>query len=57
MLGEDFEQGGSSYRAMLVEVDEAQLERAVVALRVMASNAIRPMRESRSGGDWAQMLR
>ena len=40
-----FEQEESAYRAVRVEVDEAQLERAVVALRVMAPNAIRPIEE------------
>ncbi len=40
-----FEKQESAYRAVRVEVDEAQLERAVVALRVMAPNAIRPIEE------------
>jgi transposase-like protein len=40
-----FEQEESAYRAVRVEVDDAQLERAVVALRVMAPNAIRPIEE------------
>jgi hypothetical protein len=32
-------------KAVMVEVDEAQLRRAVVALRVMAPNALRPIEE------------
>ena len=35
----------SVYRAVRVEVDEAQLERAVVALRVVGPNAIRPIED------------
>jgi hypothetical protein len=45
VLREHFEQEESTYRAVRVEVDEAQLERAVVALRVMAPNVIRPIEE------------
>ncbi len=45
VLNEHFEKEQSAYRAVRIEVDEAQLERAVVALRVMAPNAIRPIEE------------
>ncbi len=38
VLREHFEKEESGYRAVRVEVDEAQLERTVVALRVMAPN-------------------
>ena len=45
VLKEHFEKDECAYRAVRVEVDDAQLERAVVALRVMAPNAIRPIEE------------
>lgn len=45
VLKEHFEKEECAYRAVRVEVDEAQLARAVVALRVMAPNAIRPIEE------------
>jgi hypothetical protein len=45
VLREHFEQEESAYRAVRVEVDDALLERAVVALRVKGPNAIRPIEE------------
>jgi len=45
VLREHFDKDESAHRVVHVEVDEAQLERAVVALRVMAPNAIRPIEE------------
>ncbi len=45
LLREHFEQEDSAYRPVRVEVDEAQLERAVVALRVEGVNAIRPIEQ------------
>lgn len=45
VLREHFEHEESAYRAVRVEVDDAQLERAVVALRVAAPNAIRPIED------------
>ena len=45
VLREHFEKEESAHRAVRVDVDDAQLERAVVALRVMAPNAIRPIEE------------
>ena len=45
MLREHFEKAESEYRVVRVEVDDAQLERAVVALRVEGPNAIRPIEE------------
>jgi predicted transcriptional regulator len=45
VVREHFEQDESTYRAVRVEIDESLLERAVVALRVMAPNAIRPIEE------------
>jgi len=45
MLREHFEKAESAYRVVRVEVDDAQLERAVVALRVEGPNAIRPIEE------------
>ncbi len=45
MLREHFEQEPCAYRPVRVEVDEAQLERAVVGLRVEGVNAIRPIEE------------
>ena len=45
VLTEHFEKEESAYRAVHVEVDEAQFVRAVVALRVIAPNAIRAIEE------------
>ena len=45
VLREHFEKEQSAHQTVRVEVDEAQLERAVVGLRVMAPNAIRPIEE------------
>ena len=45
VLTEHFARNESEYRTVRVEVDEGQLQRAVVALRVMAPNAIRPIEE------------
>ncbi len=45
VLTEHFARNESEYRTFRVEVDEAQLLRAVVALRTMAPNAIRPIEE------------
>jgi transposase-like protein len=45
VLSECFERAESAYRAVRVEVDEGQLEHAVVALRVLAPNAMRPIAE------------
>lgn len=45
VLREHFENEESAYRTVRVEVDEAQLERAVVALRVAAPNALRPIED------------
>jgi hypothetical protein len=42
---EHFEKDEFAYRAVRVEVDEAQRARAVVALRVLALNPIRPIEE------------
>ena len=40
-LEEHFEKGELAHRAVRVQVDEAQLRRAVVALRVMGANSLR----------------
>ena len=45
VLTEHFTQEDGGGRTVRVEVDEAQLHRAVVALRAMAPNAIRPIEE------------
>jgi hypothetical protein len=45
VLRAHFEQEESAYRAVRVEVDEAQLKRAVVALRVVGPNAIRSIED------------
>lgn len=45
VLRNHFEPSGSAHCLASVSVDEAQLQRAVVALRVMAPNAIRPIEE------------
>ena len=37
--------GCSSHAAVTVRVDDAQLRRALVALRVMAPNALRPIED------------
>ena len=43
VLSEHFEKDEGQHRAGRVAVDEAQLRRTIVALRVMAPNAIRPI--------------
>ncbi len=45
MLREHFEQASLGGPKVTVLVDEAQLQRAVVALRVMAPNALRPIED------------
>ncbi len=45
VLSEHFEKGEGPPQSVRVDVDEAQLLRAIVALRVMAPNAIRPIEE------------
>ncbi|MCP4901014.1 MAG: hypothetical protein GY906_28935, partial [bacterium] len=45
VLTEHFARNESEYRTVRVEVDEAQLERSVVALRVEGPNAIRPIED------------
>ena len=45
VLREHFEKEESAHQTVRVEVDEAQLERAVVGLRVMGPNAIRPIED------------
>lgn len=45
VLREHFEQASFGSSAVTVLVDEAQLQRAVVALRVMAPNALRPIED------------
>ncbi len=45
VLTEHFTQESGGGRTVRVEVDESQLHRAVVALRAMAPNAIRPIEE------------
>jgi hypothetical protein len=45
VLREHFEKAESAYQTVPVTVDQAQLERAVVALRVVGANAIRPIEE------------
>ncbi|MGI9303721.1 MAG: hypothetical protein ACR2RB_13625, partial [Gammaproteobacteria bacterium] len=45
MLTEHFVEAERGRQSVRVGVDEAQLQRAVVALRVMAPNAIRPIEE------------
>jgi hypothetical protein len=45
VLREHFEPAESAYQTVRVEVDQAQLERAVIALRVVGPNAIRPIED------------
>ncbi len=45
VLTEHFEKAEDQRQAVRVTVDEAQLQRTIVALRVMAPNAIRPIEE------------
>ncbi len=45
VLSEHFEKDEADHQVVRVEVDEAQLQRTIVALRVMAPNAIRPIEE------------
>lgn len=45
VLREHFEKEDTEYRTVHVEVDRAQLERAVVALRAVGPNAIRPIED------------
>lgn len=45
VLSEHFERDEAQQQAVHVAVDEAQLQRTIVALRVMAPNAIRPIEE------------
>ena len=45
VLTQHFEKDEGQHQAVRVTVDEAQLLRTIVALRVMAPNAIRPIEE------------
>ena len=45
VLAEHFEKDEAQHQVVHVAVDEAQLQRTIVALRVMAPNAIRPIEE------------
>ncbi len=45
VLSEHFEKPDTEYRTVPVEVDRAQLERAIVALRVEGVNAIRSIED------------